>query len=135
MRFLKKNKKGFTLVELIIVIAIIAILAVTLIPMGMNYIENARRTAAQTTINTINTSYTSFVITAGTAVELADIKSNVQGLTDAVALGSEVTGANGNNYIFVDVDDLNTYKIRCYYSASKYIEFDSVSGSQTDSDA
>ncbi len=42
MKF-KKNNKGFTLVELIIVIAIIAILAAVLAPQYLRYIEKSRR--------------------------------------------------------------------------------------------
>lgn len=42
-----KNKKGFTLVELVIVIAVIAILAAVLIPTFSNVIEKANESAAQ----------------------------------------------------------------------------------------
>lgn len=41
------NKKGFTLVELIVVIVIILILAAVLIPNVMRYIESARKSAFQ----------------------------------------------------------------------------------------
>ena len=42
----KFNKKGFTIVELVIVIAVIAILSAVLIPTFSNVIENANETAA-----------------------------------------------------------------------------------------
>lgn len=45
---MKKNlKKGFTLVELVIVIAVIAILSAVLIPTFGNVISNAKRSSAQ----------------------------------------------------------------------------------------
>ncbi|MBQ7444707.1 MAG: type II secretion system protein [Clostridia bacterium] len=42
----KLNKKGFTIVELVIVIAVIAILAAVLIPTFSKVIENANKSAA-----------------------------------------------------------------------------------------
>ena len=41
-----KNKKGFTIVELVIVIAVIAILAAVLIPTFSNVAEKAQKSAA-----------------------------------------------------------------------------------------
>lgn len=42
MKKLLKNKKGFTLIELIVVIAILAILAAILVPSITNYISSAQ---------------------------------------------------------------------------------------------
>ena len=46
----KSNKKGFTLVELIVVIAIMAILAAVLVPTVTNKINDAKRSAAKSDI-------------------------------------------------------------------------------------
>ena len=43
----KSNKKGFTIVELVIVIAVIAILSVVMIPTFGGIIEKANKSAAQ----------------------------------------------------------------------------------------
>lgn len=57
------NKKGFTLIELIVVIAIIAILAAILIPALLNYIEQANVTKAQSNARSL---YSSVVLKAAT---------------------------------------------------------------------
>ena len=44
---MKKNKKGFTIVELVIVIAVIGILAAVLIPTFTGVIANAKKSGAQ----------------------------------------------------------------------------------------
>lgn len=61
----KRNKKGFTLVELVVVIAIIGVLAAILIPTMLNYVKKSRmRTAnanAKVLFNTAKTSATGYV--------------------------------------------------------------------------
>lgn len=52
----KNNKKGFTIVELVIVIAVIAILSAVLIPTISGLIKKANVTADQTLVRNLNTS-------------------------------------------------------------------------------
>lgn len=52
-----KNKKGFTIVELVIVIAVIAILAAVLIPTFSNIVERANKAAAQADAKNLWTQY------------------------------------------------------------------------------
>ena len=49
----KKDNKGFSLVELIVVIAIMAILAVTLAPRLMHYVDKARTASDEQVVNSI----------------------------------------------------------------------------------
>lgn len=44
---MKKNKKGFTIVELVIVIAVIAILAAVLIPTFSGIVEKSKKSAVE----------------------------------------------------------------------------------------
>lgn len=53
----KTRKKGFTIVELVIVIAVIAILAAVLIPTFTNVINNAKKSAAQADAKNVWTQY------------------------------------------------------------------------------
>lgn len=54
--FKKKQKKGFTILELVIVIAVIAILSAVLIPTFAGLIKKANVTADQTLVRNLNTS-------------------------------------------------------------------------------
>lgn len=78
---IKKNNKGFSLVELIVVIAIMAILAVTLAPRLTTYIEKARRGTDRETINAI---YTAVHLAVADETTLADAQSVA---TTALSLG------------------------------------------------
>ncbi len=53
MKNKKRNNKGFSLVELIVVIAIMAILAVTLAPRLVHYVEKARQASDQEVANAV----------------------------------------------------------------------------------
>lgn len=60
MRLLKKIKKGFTLVELVIVIAVIAVLAAVLIPVFGNVIKDARVSKLKADLNTCSSTLIMF---------------------------------------------------------------------------
>jgi prepilin-type N-terminal cleavage/methylation domain-containing protein len=55
-----QNKKGFTLIELMIVVAIIAILAMIAIPMYQRYIERSRNSASQSLLQQLALAETAY---------------------------------------------------------------------------
>ncbi len=83
----KNSKKGFTLVELVIVIAVLAIIAAIAIPTVVNVITNANKstdiTNAQTIENTIKTAESEVAANGTTKSDRADalIKSKTPTIT------------------------------------------------------
>ena len=83
----KNNKKGFTIVELVIVIAVIAILAAVLIPTFANVIEKANKSAV---LQGARNAYTAI---------MAETDADFSKVTAVDASAHTVTGAG------VDLDD------------------------------
>lgn len=84
-----KAKKGFTLVELIVVIAIIGVLAAILVPTMLGYVENSRITSADQIAKTIKDA---------AQVAATEMDTQRMGLATAkvVALGTYTPAANNN---------------------------------------
>ena len=61
LKNLKKNNKGFTLIEIVIVIVIIAILAAMLVPSMLSWIDTANQRTFLSAADTIKTSVTTSV--------------------------------------------------------------------------
>ncbi len=92
------NKKGFTLIELIVVIAILAILALILVPSIAGYISKAQDATNEANART---AYTAAVLaysldpTLDAAGIKAEVEANVNGLVSAdltvTLAGNQVT--------------------------------------------
>ena len=84
-----KAKKGFTLVELIVVIAIIGVLAAILVPTMLGYVENSRITSADQIAKTIKDA---------AQVAATEMDTQRMGLATAkvVAVGTYTPAANNN---------------------------------------
>jgi type IV pilus assembly protein PilA len=92
----KNNRKGFTIVELVIVIAVIAILAGVLIPTFSGIVEKANKSAAvQEAQNVYKEVY---------AIDLSD------GNVDNNIGGTEYTAAGGKLSGTIDITDTTKFK-------------------------
>ncbi|MDY4676565.1 MAG: type II secretion system protein [Candidatus Borkfalkiaceae bacterium] len=69
----KGTKKGFTLVELVIVIAVIAVLSAIIIPVTGSIVSNAKETVDKTTVKALNTALAQDEAKNGTRTLYSDV--------------------------------------------------------------
>jgi len=102
----KRSKKGFTLIELIVVIAIIGILAAILIPTFTGFQERAKATQALVDAKQVATAFDGLMIEKGSygAVTKADVVT-LSGVADAkiTTFEGEAAGADGGFIVTVTV--------------------------------
>lgn len=122
----KMNKKGFTIVELVIVIAVIGILASVLIPTFSDVVENAKASAALQNARNAYTEYCACHAASGDVdvdyVKIGDVYYDVE---DGFA--AETTAPTSGNYIVED----NSGCTKCGYKLNK-IKTDSTTTESPD---
>lgn len=90
----KKNNKGFTLIELIIVIAILAILVGIVGMASIRYVEKARKSADQQTLDSISTAVQAALIDPENNLTIADSGNiTVEKSTDGKSVTIDCTSA------------------------------------------
>ncbi len=112
-----KNRKGFTLVELIVVIAILAILAAVAIPVYSNYISKANEAADYSMLDAIKTAVAFKVTEDG-------VKADPPAAPEITAIEVTTSGVQAKTgtataYAAVDISDYYTDTISFKSGATK----------------
>ncbi len=131
---LKKAKKGFTIIELVIVIAVIAILAAVLIPTFTSVVDNAKESAALSEAKNAYTEYLSdhmtddgyptdnlYIESSGYWFEVKDGELNVKPLATAPS-ASGVALTYDKAKVYVNVTNAATAIVEIFNNASITID-------------
>lgn len=118
----RKNKKGFTLVELIVVLVILAILMAILIPALTGYIRKAQdkqvlaegRNVLMAAQTALSEQYEAKTDTGKIADVAADIVAEISDLTDGELTGSYEVVANPDTYKVESLKYDNGKKVAVY---------------------
>lgn len=127
---MKKQKKGFTLVELIIVMVIVGILSLVAVPIYRYNIEKARFTEAMTMLRAIADANTMYYIEHGVwCRDIRDLDVHIDGV---VILENNYYRIKNDNFIYACIGDSNDDTIatvnRAPYHKRYWISLRAVTG-------
>ena len=89
---MKNRKRGFSLVELLIVLAVIAALIATITPVALNAIQKAKATKVGQNLKTLASAFENYVYVSGNEPKgLSDIGRDIDGASYAVYFSKHET--------------------------------------------
>ena len=119
----KNNRKGFTIVELVIVIAVIAILATVLVPTFGNVIEKAKNSAL---VQELKNEYTEFITKTANAegFDDAEVIIEIDGKYYYFSNGQLIMDANNEK----PVEYPSSMEGKKYWNGSAMAEYEADGG-------
>ncbi len=105
---MKKQNKGFSLVELIIVIAIMAILAAAIAPALIRYIDKSRRADDLSAAETINSAMSSALANEDAYDEIQSVMNGSVIATASVGGQFTCVNSNASNSASIFLEELNS---------------------------
>jgi len=105
-----KNKKGFTLIELVIVVAILGVLALLIVPNVMNRVSEAKETVLEANIKVINNAIKMYYAIEGKYPSSESLDELLKDL-DPEYLDADEIDSEVKNQINVFVDE-NTREVK-----------------------
>jgi prepilin-type N-terminal cleavage/methylation domain-containing protein len=118
---MRRNEKGFTLMELMVVIVIVAILAAVAVPLYINYVRDAQRTEAKAAIGALATAEQAYFLKSpnlspnGQAATYADLAA-----LEAAELVNIDDAKNKWDFVVSNVST-TTYKVTATYKTDNSI--------------
>ena len=108
---MRKQEKGFTLMELMVVIVIVAILAAVAVPLYVNYVKDAQRTEAKGAIGAVITAEQTWFQIHGTYSDDRFVPNPKTGVGGNQVLNCDLTDALANWDITATQSDANGFVV------------------------